>query len=68
MLCKHMMAVIRCCKDVIRESLAPAHKNIKFFKIDVDVIRGDSPYGSKTTTALETHYTKNELFHYGFLQ
>ena len=53
MLCKYVMAVMRCCKDIIWESLAPAYKNSKFFKIDIDVIKGDSSNGSKTTNALE---------------
>ena len=48
-----MMAVMRCCIDIIWESLASAYKNSKFFKIDVDVVKGDSPNGSKTTTAHE---------------
>ena len=43
--------------DITWESLAPAYKNSNFFKIDVDVIKGDSPNRSKTTTALE----KNEI-------
>ena len=34
-LCKHMMAVMRCYKDITWESLAPAYKNFNFFKIDV---------------------------------
>ena len=42
MLCKHMMALMRCRKDITWESLAPAYKNSNFFKIDVDVIKGDS--------------------------
>ena len=53
MLCKHMMAVMRCRKDITWESLAPAYKNSNFFKIDVDVVKGDSSNGIKTTTALE---------------
>ena len=53
MLCKHMMAVMRCRKDITWESLAPAYKNSNFFKIDVDVIKGDSSNEIKTTTALE---------------
>ena len=59
MLCKRMMAITRCCKDIniIWESLAPAYKNSNFLKIYVDVIKGDSPNRSKTTTALE----KNEI-------
>ena len=57
MLCKDIMAVMRCCKDITWESLAPAYKNSNFFETDVDVIKGDSPNGSKTTTALE----KNEI-------
>ena len=47
------MAVMRCCKHITWESLAPAHKNSNFFKIDVDV----SPNRSKTTTALEKNET-----------
>ena len=50
-----MMAVMRFCIDIIWESLASAYKNSKCFKIDVDVVKGDSPNGSKTTTALETN-------------
>ena len=46
-----------CCKDITWESLAPAYSNSNFFKIDVNVIKGDSPNGSKTTTALE----KNQI-------
>ena len=57
MLFKLMMTVMRCYKDIAWESLAPAYKNSNFFKIDVDVIKGDPPNGSKTTTALE----KNEI-------
>ena len=38
MLCKHMMAVMRCRKDITWESLAPAYKNSNFSKMDVDVI------------------------------
>ena len=59
MLCKHMMAITRCCKDIniTWESLAPAYENSNFLKIDVDVIKVDSPNKSKTTTALE----KNEI-------
>ena len=53
MLCKHMMAVMRCRKDITWESLAPAYKNSNFLKIDVDVIKGDSSNEIKTTTALE---------------
>ena len=48
-----MMAVMRCRKDITWESLAPVYKNSNFFKIDVDVIKGDSSNGIKTTTALE---------------
>ena len=59
MLCKHMMAITRCCKDIniTWELLAPAYKNSNFLKIDVDVIKVDSPNRSKTTTTLE----KNEI-------
>ena len=57
MLCKHMMEVIQCCKGITLESVAPAYKNSNFFKIDVNVIKRDSPNGSKSTTALE----KNEI-------
>ena len=53
MLCKHMMAVMPSCKDITWESLAPAYKNSKFLKIDVDVIKGDSSNGSKTTIAFQ---------------
>ena len=53
MLCKHTTAVMLCCKDITWESLAPAYNNCNFFKIDVNAIKGDSPNGSKTTTALE---------------
>ena len=52
-----MMAVMRCCEDITWESLAPACTNSKFFKIDVDVTKGDSANGSKTTIAPE----KNEI-------
>ena len=54
-----MMAITRCCKDIniTWESLAPAYENSNFLKIDVDVIKVDSPNKSKTTTALE----KNEI-------
>ena len=51
------MAVTRCCKDITWESLAPVYENSNFFKIDLDVAKGDSWNGSKTTTALE----KNEI-------
>ena len=53
------MAITRCCKDIniTWELLAPAYKNSNFLKIDVDVIKVDSPNRSKTTTALE----KNEI-------
>ena len=55
MLCKHMMAITQCCIDIniIWESHAPAYRNSNFLKIDVDVIKGNSPNRSKTTTALE---------------
>ena len=43
MLCKHMKAVMRYCKDITWESFAPAYKNSNFLKIDADVIKGDSP-------------------------
>ena len=46
-----------CCKDITWESLAAAYNNSNFFKIDVNAIKGDSPKGSKTPTALE----KNEI-------
>ena len=46
-----------CCKDITWESLAPAYNNSNFLKIYVNVIKGDSSNGSKTTTALE----KNEI-------
>ena len=55
MLCNHMMALMRCCKDITWESLALVYKNPNFLKIDVDVIKGDSPDGSKTTTTLENN-------------
>ena len=58
MLCKYTMAVTRCCKDITWESLAPVYENSNFFKIDLDVAKGDSWNGSKTTTALE----KNEIY------
>ena len=57
MQCKHVMAVMRCCKDITWVSLAPPYKNSNFFKIHVDAIKRDSPNRSKTTTALE----KNEI-------
>ena len=41
MLCKHIMAVMPCCKDIIWESFAHAYSSSKFFKIDVNVIEGD---------------------------
>ena len=53
MLCKHIMAFMPCCKDITLESFFPAYSSSKFFKIDVNVIKGDSPNGSKTITALE---------------
>ena len=52
-----MMVVMRCSKDVTWKSRAPAYESFNFFKIDVDVIKGNSPNESKTTTAL----VKNEL-------
>ena len=57
MLCKHIIAVMLCCKDITWESLAPAYNNSNFFKIDVNVIKEDSPNRSKTTTALEKNKT-----------
>ena len=36
-----------CCKDITWKSLAPVHNNSKIFKIDVNVIKGDSPNGGK---------------------
>ena len=39
MLCKYMIAVMRCCKGITGESLAPAYKNFNFFKIDIDAIK-----------------------------
>ena len=51
------MAVILYCKDITWESLAPAYNNSNFLKIDVNVIKADSPNGSKTTTALEKNET-----------
>ena len=46
-----------CSKGMTWESLAVVYNNSNFFKIDVNVIKGDSPNGNKTTTALE----KNEI-------
>ena len=57
MLCKHITAVKLCRKYITWEPLAPAYNNFNFFKIDVNVIKLDSPNGSKTTTAFE----KNEI-------
>ena len=57
MLCRHMMAVMRCRKDITWESLTPAYENSNFFKIDVDVIKGDLSNKIKTTTALEKNKT-----------
>ena len=55
MLGNDMMAVLRCCKGITWESRTPAYRNSNFFKIDVDVIKGDSQNGSKTTNVLETN-------------
>ena len=52
-----MMAVMRCRKDITWESLTPAYENSNFFKIDVDVIKGDLSNKIKTTTALEKNKT-----------
>ena len=46
-----------CSKDMTWESLALVYSNSNFFKIDVNVIKGDSPNGNKSTTLLE----KNEI-------
>ena len=39
--------------NIIWESFTPAYKNSNFLKIDVNVIKGDSPNRSKATTTLE---------------
>ena len=39
--------------NIIWKSFAPAYKNSNFLKIDVNVIKGDSPNRSKATTKLE---------------
>lgn len=57
MQCKHMMVLMRSSKDVTWKSRAPTYESFSFFKIDVDVMKGNSPNESKTTTAL----VKNEL-------
>ena len=55
------MAVMRCCKDITWESLAPAYRNSNFFKIGVDVIKEHSLNGSKTTITLAKNKIDNKI-------